>query len=328
MVSKKSIIILVVIMLLSIVLLCFKRCTGERFQTDFITEIDTLRIDSSMPAKPVDSLGAKTDLEVKMEENSGEKKILEPIRKKAVPVDTIMQEISKEKIDIYTFIESEEHLDPEGNTEEKTEPKKEESVSEEREKVPHVEEVSQLQTKVWKPQFHLKTNAIGWGMGMTNIAVEFDLSKHWSFQLPVYYSAWNYFDKKIKFRTFAVQPELRYWYSEGHQGLFAGAHLGMAYYNVAWGGDFRYQDHDRKTPAVGGGISVGYRKSLVKSERWKVECSLGAGVYSLHYDKFHNKPDVKEGLMVDTAKKTFVGIDQASVSFTYSFYLSKKGGQK
>lgn len=179
----------------------------------------------------------------------------------------------------------------------------------------------------WTPQLHLKTNAAGLAMAITNVAVEIDLGKHWSFTLPVYFSAWNYFKSTIKFRTLATQPEFRYWISENNEGFFTGAHFGMAYYNFAFDGDYRYQDHSRKTPAIGGGISLGYRLPISKNNRWHLEFSIGAGTYSLHYDKFHNSPNVKEGLMTEDIRKTYWGIDQAAVSFAYTFQL-KKGGRK
>ena len=137
--------------------------------------------------------------------------------------------------------------------------------------VPEVEE--------WTRKLHLKTNAIGWGMAIANVAAEIDLAKHWSFSLPIYYSAWDYFKSTIKFRTFAVQPEFRYWLSEDNDGFFAGAHFGLAYYNFAFDGDYRYQDHNRETPAIGGGVNVGYRLPISKDNRWRVEFSLGAGLY-------------------------------------------------
>ena len=165
-------------------------------------------------------------------------------------------------------------------------------------------------------------------MAIANVAAEIDLAKHWSFTLPVYYSAWDYFKSTIKFRTFAVQPEFRYWLSEENDGFFGGAHFGLAYYNFAFDGDYRYQDHNRETPAIGGGVSIGYRLPISKNNRWKVEFSLGAGVYSRHYDKFHNTPRTKDGLMIESIKKTYWGIDQAAVSFSYSFDLKKKGGKR
>ena len=180
----------------------------------------------------------------------------------------------------------------------------------------------------WSRKLHLKTNAIGLGMAIANVAAEIDLAKHWSFTLPVYYSAWDYFKSTIKFRTFALQPEFRYWLSEENDGFFGGVHFGLAYYNFAFDGDYRYQDHNRETPAIGGGVSVGYRMHISKNNRWRVEFSLGAGVYSNHYDKFHNTPNTKDGLMIESIKKTYWGIDQAAVSFSYMFDLKKKGGKR
>lgn len=180
----------------------------------------------------------------------------------------------------------------------------------------------------WHRHLHLKTNAIGWGLAIANAAVEADLAKHWSFTLPVYYSTWNYFRSTIKFRTFAIQPEFRYWLSERNDGFFAGAHFGLAYYNLATNDDYRYQDHNRKSPAAGGGLNVGYRLPISRNDRWRVEFSLGAGVYSLHYDKFHNTPHTKDGLLVESVKKTYWGIDQAAASFSYTFDLKRKGGRR
>jgi len=79
------------------------------------------------------------------------------------------------------------------------------------------------------------------------------------------------------------------------------------------------------TPALGGGVSVGYRMPLGRSDRWNVEFSLGAGAYRLHYDKFHNEPG---GAYSSTVRKTFFGVDNAAVSFSYTFDLKKKGGRR
>ena len=191
-----------------------------------------------------------------------------------------------------------------------------------------LEDVVVAEQQGWSRKLHFKTNALGLAMGVANAAIELDLAHHWSFSLPVYYSAWNYFETTIKFRTLATQPELRYWLSGENDGLFAGAHFGLAYYNLAVNGNYRYQDHNCETPAIGGGLSVGYRLPLSKNNRWKVEFSLGAGVYALYYDKFYNTPDVKDGLMVESVKKTYWGVDQATVSFSYMFDLGKKGGKR
>jgi hypothetical protein len=177
-------------------------------------------------------------------------------------------------------------------------------------------------------KLYLKTNAVGLGLGIANAAVEIDLFRHWSFTFPVFHSNWNYFKSTLKFRTNAVQPEFRYWLSEDNDGFFVGAHFGIAYYNFAFDGDYRYQDHNCKTPSIGGGLSVGYRLPVSRNNRWSVEFSLGAGAYSRHYDKFYNTPNTKDGFMVETVKTPYCGVDQAAVSIAYSFDLKKKGGNR
>lgn len=173
----------------------------------------------------------------------------------------------------------------------------------------------------WTRQLHVKTNAIGLAMAIANAGVEVDLAPHWSFTLPVYYSAWDYFKSTIKFRTFAVQPEFRYWFSENNHKFFIGAHFGYAQYNIAVDGNYRYQDHDGKSPALGGGVSVGYRMPISKNDKWHIEFTLGAGAYRLHYDRFYN---VNNGKLMDTHKKTYCGVDNAAVNISYRFNLNKR----
>ena len=178
----------------------------------------------------------------------------------------------------------------------------------------------------WVRQLTLKTNALYWAMGMTNLAVDIDLAEHWSFSLPVFYSAWDYFVNDIKFRAVGLQPEIRYWFKDTNKdGWFIGAHFGMAYWNMAANGEYRYQDRNREDPALGGGVGFGYRLPISKNGKWKVEFSLGLGVYNAPYDKFENVPN---GQLVESSKYLYWGVDNASVSFSYTFDLKKKGGEK
>ena len=192
------------------------------------------------------------------------------------------------------------------------------------EAIPAITGKASPEAKRWIPLLAVKTNAVGWAMAISNVAVEIDLSQRLSLNIPVYYSAWNYFSGTTKFRILAAQPELRYWPTRNRR-LFAGVHFGVASYNFALGGKWRIQDHDGTAPALGGGVSVGYRMPLGRSDRWNVEFSLGAGAYRLHYDKFHNESG---GVYSSTVRKTFFGIDNAAVSFSYTFDLKKKGGRQ
>lgn len=171
----------------------------------------------------------------------------------------------------------------------------------------------------WHPAIRVKTNAIGWAMMMANAAVEIDLSRRLSVNVPIYYSACNYFTSTVKFRMLGTQPELRIWPLRERR-FFVGAHFGVFSYNLALGGDWRIQDHDGKSPALGGGLNIGYRIPLGRHARWNVEFSLGAGAYKAHYDKFRNE---SHGAYSSTVRKTFVGLDNAAVSFSYLFDLKK-----
>lgn len=176
----------------------------------------------------------------------------------------------------------------------------------------------------WYRKMYIKTNVPAWAVLWQNLAVEFDLAKHWSFSVPVYWSPYNYGTQTLKFRTLAVVPEFRYWPKAENMGFFINAHFGMAYYNYAKDGEYRYQDHDAKTPALGGGIGIGYRFYFCKNHHWSMEAAIGGGVYRLDYDIFMNTPHTNQGYLVGREKRTFYGIDQAAFSICYSFGLRKK----
>lgn len=179
----------------------------------------------------------------------------------------------------------------------------------------------------WYRKMYIKTNIPAWALLWQNLAVEFDLAKHWSFALPVYWSPYDYGKQTLKFRTLAFVPEFRYWVKPDNTGFFLNAHFGLAYYNYAKNGDYRYQDHDGKTPAIGGGIGLGYRFYFCRNHHWTMEAAIGAGIYKLDYDIFQNTNPTSHGYLLRREKRTFYGIDQAAFTISYSFGLRKKGGE-
>lgn len=166
---------------------------------------------------------------------------------------------------------------------------------------------------------HIKTNILGLAAGIANAAVEIDFAKHWSVTLPVYFCAWDHFKSTIKFRTASIQPEFRFWINDKHNGFYTGIHFGAGHYNIAADGDYRYQDHNMKTPSLGGGLSIGYRLPISRNNRWNMEFAVGAGAYLSHYDKFYNTPVTSNGLMISDYRFIYRGIDQAAISFSYMF---------
>lgn len=171
----------------------------------------------------------------------------------------------------------------------------------------------------WHRRLTVKTNALGLALLMGNAAAEIDITRNLSFNFPVYYSALNYFTSTVKFRTFAIQPELR-WNFTRPEGLFVGAHFGLAYFNLAANGNWRIQTHNGDEPLLGGGVSLGYRLPLTRDRKWNVEFILGAGAYRFNYDRFYNEPN---GALAGSVSRTYVGLDNAGVSFSYSFDLGR-----
>ena len=171
---------------------------------------------------------------------------------------------------------------------------------------------------------YVKTNLVGLALLNANVGVEFDLGNYLSFSLPISYSAVNYFKPTLKFRNFSVQPELRVWPMKNDDGLFVGAHMGFAYYNFAFDGDWRYQDHNGTSPTLGGGLSLGYRLPISANKNWKLEFAVGAGIYPFHYDVFHNLKNVKEGMLYETRNGNYIGLDNVTIGISYRIPYKKK----
>ena len=196
-----------------------------------------------------------------------------------------------------------------------------------------VEPAEQPMTKPaeqWSRKLTVKTNLLGAAFLMANAAVEVDIIENLSCALPVYWSGWDYAGiNTLKFRTFMIQPELRY-YIPKTNGLYVGAHFGVGHWNFALGDHapmlglddldgWRYQDHKGETPAIGGGLSLGYALQFKKNPRWGMEFAIGGGIYDAKYDVFYNEangPYHERGI-----RTTYIGVDNASISFTYKFDL-------
>ena len=186
--------------------------------------------------------------------------------------------------------------------------------------VPTEDSVSAM-SDVWARHLYVKTNAMAWALLITNAEVEIDLDRHLTADMTLHCSTWNYFSNRCKYRVLSVYPGVRYWFDASNNGAFVGAHVGFASYNMAMNGDYRIQDHNGKSPAVGAGLSAGYRLSISHNGRWMAEACIGAGVYGLHYDKFYNESN---GLRAATVKKTGICLDHASLSICYMFDLKKR----
>lgn len=156
-----------------------------------------------------------------------------------------------------------------------------------------------------------KTNIAYHAALVNNLAVEVQVSKHLSVELPIIWSS-SEFNDKHALRAFAVQPEVRWWMSEAGRGHFFGLHAHVAWFNVKWDNN-RYQDVDR--PLLGGGLSYGYLLPL--SAHWGAEFTLGAGYANTKYDTYYN---IDNGALFSTDDtKHYWGITRVGLSLVYRF---------
>ena len=164
---------------------------------------------------------------------------------------------------------------------------------------------------------YVKTNFLPWVLLDANLALEFEMGRHASLSIPVYYSASDWFRVHNKFRVIGTQPELRLWFRDNFSGPFFALHGTAGFYNIALETrEFRIQDRDGRTPAYGGGINFGWKFRLdrKRADRWGLELSFGAGYLRLDYDLFYN---VENGRYSSSAVKDYFGPDHAAFTLTY-----------
>lgn len=166
----------------------------------------------------------------------------------------------------------------------------------------------------------IKTNLLGDAVLCANLGVEIGLWRHWSLDVPVWYSPYDITDG-WRIRLFATQPEVRYWLKDAGEGHYFGVHATVVGFNVSFGGDYRYQDPNHA--AFGAGIGYGYAFHLDKSRRWSMEAQLGAGYIGYEYIKYHNTG--RDGAEVSRGKGTYWGVTRAGFAVAYKFYTDRKG---
>lgn len=166
----------------------------------------------------------------------------------------------------------------------------------------------------------VKTNLLGDAALCANLGVEIGLWRHWSLDVPVWYSPYD-ITNGWRIRLLATQPEVRYWLKDTGEGHYFGVHATVAGFNVSFGGNYRYQDPNHA--AFGAGIGYGYAFHLDKSRRWSMEAQIGAGYIDYKYIKYHNTG--RNGAEVSRGKGTYWGVTRAGFAVAYKFYTDRKG---
>lgn len=156
----------------------------------------------------------------------------------------------------------------------------------------------------------MKTNIPFDALAVQNLALEVQVHKHITIDLPVMWSISD-IEREHAIRGIAFQPEGRWWLKEAGTGHFFGLHTHVAWFNAKWE-DNRYQT--RKRPLAGAGISYGYKLPL--SAHWGAEFNIGAGYANMKYDTFYN---IENGAWLETHIRHYWGITRAGLSLVYRF---------
>lgn len=156
----------------------------------------------------------------------------------------------------------------------------------------------------------LKANIPFAAVAIQNLALEVQCHEHISIDFPVMWSISD-LDPKHAVRTFALQPEGRWWSGTVGKGHFFGLHAHVAWFNLKWEED-RYQS--QKRPLLGAGISYGYKLPI--SEHWGAEFNMGAGYANMKYDTYYN---IENGAKIDTRVRNYWGITRLGLSLVYRF---------
>ncbi|MGM9833876.1 MAG: DUF3575 domain-containing protein [Candidatus Limisoma sp.] len=163
----------------------------------------------------------------------------------------------------------------------------------------------------------LKTNALFVALLTANLSVEAQITKHFSIEVPVYYSPYDITDN-LRLRLFGTQPEVRYWAHPAGEGWFCGFHATLAGFNVSTPSSLRYQDSDRAMWGVG--LGGGWVHNFGAKRQWFIECNLGVGYLNSHWDAFRNWHN---GPMCNSGSFRYWGITRAGVSIGYKWNYRK-----
>lgn len=121
----------------------------------------------------------------------------------------------------------------------------------------------------------VSTNLTGWAAGNINVAVDLNLNRHNTINIPVSCNPFAFGDTQWK--HIALQPGWRHWFVERYVGHFISPSVIYANYNI------RYDKQEYKGNAFGVGFSWGY--SVLLNTRWSFIVEMGAGIIYTPYDQ-------------------------------------------
>ena len=168
----------------------------------------------------------------------------------------------------------------------------------------------------------LKTNLLSDAFANINAGAEVKLAPKWSFDLSGEYNGWKLSHDR-RWKHWALQPELRYWFCTAFSGHFVGVHLLGGQYNIGGidipanflGTDFR-KLKDSRYQGWFGGAGVAYGYAWVLGRHWNLEAEIGLGWTYTRYDRY---PCAVCGTKLESGHHNYFGPTKAAINITYVF---------
>jgi len=169
----------------------------------------------------------------------------------------------------------------------------------------------------------IKSNLLSDAFLNPNAAAEFGIAPRWTIEVSGQFNLWDLSHDR-KWKHWAVQPEVRYWFCDRFAGHFVGAHLLGGQYNIGGidipfsflGTDFRKLKESRYQGWFGGaGIAYGY--DWVVSQHFNIEAEIGIGWTYTRYDRYRCAGC---GAKLETKHPhNYFGVTKAAINLVYVF---------
>lgn len=169
----------------------------------------------------------------------------------------------------------------------------------------------------------VKTNLVSDAVLSPNVGVEAGIAPRWTLDVEWQMNAWTMSGGR-RWKHWAVQPEVRYWFCDRFSGHFVGAHVHGGQYNIGGvdgrvsllGTDFR-KPKDTRYQGWFAGAGVAYGYAWILGRHWNIEAEVGVG-YS--YTRFDRYPCANCGnKLEENNTHHYVGPTKAAVNVVYLF---------
>jgi hypothetical protein len=169
----------------------------------------------------------------------------------------------------------------------------------------------------------VKSNLLSDALLNVNLGMEFGLSPRFTLDVSGEFNGWTLSDER-RWKHWAIQPELRYWFCDRFAGHFIGLHLHGGQYNIGnfqfeynfLGTDMRKLEHLRYQGwFVGGGIAYGY--TWILGRHWNFEAEIGVGYSYTRFDSFRCRTCQKQVGSDETHH--YIGPTKAALNLVYLF---------